>query len=356
MYTLPDIAVMLIATDGHAKIADVNSEVCRQMGYDRADLIGVGIGKYLTPESRTRMLGRLQFRESAGGFQQLPVDIQCQDGAIIAVEISTRQLFDDEGQQSGAVATLINVTQSKLAERQCVLLATELAQTHRSLTAFSRIAAAQLGQPLAMLESFVTMIEHKARPLMTPAGVQQLDQLQMEIKQYGEVLSQAAALAAVDEGEAGLHVVDLAVMLPRCVESLRAKIDACQAACVAEDALSVVIIGTSQLERVIHNLIDNAMRYRVQDRVPAMHLIVTRDGALVEISVTDNGQGVDETNSEALFESFTRDARADRLQEKGVGLAICRRIMTQAGGTIRATPGADVGSRFTLPFTDHSMV
>jgi hypothetical protein len=40
MYTLPDIAVMLIATDGE----------------DRADLIGVGIGKYLTPEFCTRML------------------------------------------------------------------------------------------------------------------------------------------------------------------------------------------------------------------------------------------------------------------------------------------------------------
>ncbi|MFT4721921.1 MAG: hypothetical protein ACI9SB_003100 [Candidatus Azotimanducaceae bacterium] len=32
MYTLPDIAVMLIATDGDAKIAEVNSEVYRQMG------------------------------------------------------------------------------------------------------------------------------------------------------------------------------------------------------------------------------------------------------------------------------------------------------------------------------------
>jgi signal transduction histidine kinase len=153
----------------------------------------------------------------------------------------------------------------------------------------------------------------------------------------------------------GVIANDLEALLPRCVESLRAKIHACQVACIVEGDLSVVTIGASQLERMIHNLIDNAMRYRVQDRVPAIHLTVTREGALVEISVTDNGQGFDEANSEALFESFKRDARADRLQEKGVGLAICRRIITQAGGTIRATSGADVGSRFISQFTDHTM-
>jgi hypothetical protein len=71
---------------------------------------------------------------------------------------------------------------------------------HGALMEFSRITAAQLGQSLPMLESFVTMIEHQARPLMTPTGVQQLDQLQVEIKQYGEVLSYVAALAAADVG------------------------------------------------------------------------------------------------------------------------------------------------------------
>jgi len=356
MVHLPDIVVMLILTDGDEKISAVNPEVSRQMGYRPEDLIGASIGKYLTPESRTRMLARLQFRGTAGGIEKLPIEIQCLDGSVMAVRVSTKQYFDDMGKQTGALATLINVTQGQQAELESVLIASELAQAHRSLGEFSRVVATQLSEPFSMFESFAGMIDHNARLLLATAGQQQLDDLQEQIKQFGEVLARVAALATVDTSDTGLHVVDLAVLVKHCVEGLRSKIEECQAAVIVEGDLSVVTIRSPQLDLVIHHLLDNAMRYRSPSRVLAIHLVCKRVGGQVEISVTDNGLGFDQKNCELIFESFKRDVRSDRLEKRGVGLAICRRIMAQADGAIHATSANGYGSTFILRFKDHSSI
>jgi light-regulated signal transduction histidine kinase (bacteriophytochrome) len=73
MQKMPDIAVMLLATDGNMQIYDVNPEVCREFGYSPEELIGQYIGRYLTQESRQMIKQRIQFREMLGGIREMQV-------------------------------------------------------------------------------------------------------------------------------------------------------------------------------------------------------------------------------------------------------------------------------------------
>ena len=107
----------------------------------------------------------------------------------------------------------------------------------------------------------------------------------------------------------------------------------------------------AQLERLVGNLLDNAVRH-ARDRVVVTLTPVGDGGA--ELTVADDGPGVPVEDRERVFERFTRldDARSAGSGGAGLGLAIARDIAERHGGTLTldgAGPGACVV--LTLPVT-----
>lgn len=105
---------------------------------------------------------------------------------------------------------------------------------------------------------------------------------------------------------------------------------------------------TAQLERVMGNLLDNAIAY-----TPAGGSIVVtaqERERQVEISVTDTGPGVPAEYRELIFERFTRVPGIEgRKQGFGLGLYFCRQVVQAHRGRIWVEPGPEgVGSRFVL--------
>jgi signal transduction histidine kinase len=108
---------------------------------------------------------------------------------------------------------------------------------------------------------------------------------------------------------------------------------------------SVVVAGDwGRLDRLIVNLVDNAVRYAKSSVVVS----VTRDGSSVELSVTDDGPGIPATDRERAFYRFARldDARSrdgDEAGGAGLGLAIVRATAQAYGGMagLEPAPPAD---------------
>jgi two-component system, OmpR family, sensor histidine kinase TctE len=101
------------------------------------------------------------------------------------------------------------------------------------------------------------------------------------------------------------------------------------------------------LEELINNLIDNALRYCPE----GASVTVTVSGtSFPELSVTDDGPGIAESERERIFERFHRGATVDA-EGCGLGLAIVREIATVHGATVKAQPGRDGrGTRFVVRF------
>ena len=113
--------------------------------------------------------------------------------------------------------------------------------------------------------------------------------------------------------------------------------------------LPLLEIDTVMVERVLANLLDNAVKYAGPN--PAL-VIAARDlGGLVEVSVEDNGPGIDSHLHAAIFDKFVRGASESARSGVGLGLSICKAIVVAHGGTIRAESLPGGGSRFsfTLP-------
>ncbi|AXE32443.1 two-component system sensor histidine kinase KdbD [Chromobacterium phragmitis] len=103
------------------------------------------------------------------------------------------------------------------------------------------------------------------------------------------------------------------------------------------------------IERVLVNLLENAGKY-----TPAgsrIELAARHDGDKVRITVTDDGPGLPAHMEQRAFDKFTRGAPESTTPGVGLGLAICRAIIENHGGTIEAGNAQPHGARFsfTLP-------
>ena len=97
----------------------------------------------------------------------------------------------------------------------------------------------------------------------------------------------------------------------------------------------------SRLERVFHNLIDNAVSFSPPEQ--PIEIAIESDAESVEISVSDHGPGIPETARERVFERFhsLRPAGEEFGQHSGLGLAIARTIVEAHSGTLTATARTD---------------
>ena len=118
-------------------------------------------------------------------------------------------------------------------------------------------------------------------------------------------------------------------------------------AIVTSDDLPVVLANAGQLRQVFQNLIGNAIKFRSTE-APVIHIGNEWTGVEWVFSVTDNGISIDPANREIIFAVFRRLHTQTEYSGNGLGLAICKRIVEQAGGTIWVEPRAAPGTTFKL--------
>jgi signal transduction histidine kinase len=100
-----------------------------------------------------------------------------------------------------------------------------------------------------------------------------------------------------------------------------------------------------RLERVLQNLLVNAVRHTDGGEV----LVEARvDDSDLVIHVTDNGEGISESQLPMVFEPFWRGDSARSSPGSGLGLSLAKRIVEHLGGQIEATSRPGRGSRFTV--------
>jgi len=117
------------------------------------------------------------------------------------------------------------------------------------------------------------------------------------------------------------------------------------------EGLPSLRLDPSLLDRVLENLVDNALKYST----PAgeVRLSARRDGAQMAVLVEDDGPGIPPADLPRIFDPFFRAVRTDSVAAgSGLGLSICKGLVEAMGGRIHAESpiGAGRGTRITLRF------
>ena len=233
---------------------------------------------------------------------------------------------------------LRDITAGKLAEQE-----REAARSSMALAEVSTTLAHEIRNPLASMELFAGLIAED------PGNRGQwVSHLRAGIRLLSGTVNNVLSL----HGGANPHLapVDLNACVQSGVEFVRPIAEQAGVALVfAEDGGQLTIQGNENLLRqVVLNLICNAIRHTpAGGKIETSTRRVSRHGAIrALVEVADTGCGIPDYLIERIFEAGF-SANGDT---PGLGLAVCRRIMTSHGGEIRASSHVDRGSTFQLEF------
>ena len=223
-----------------------------------------------------------------------------------------------------------------------------LQRSNADLATFSHAMAHDLRNPLATIAMWASVARVRAGPGEEAAPMLHVVDQIKEVAEYADgLVSDLLHYAELDRKATSPEPVDLNLAAARVITTIGSSI-AQQGAHIETGKLPTVPGRPVELELVLQNLIENAIKYR-GERPPRIRLDAARDGGVWKVRCRDNGQGIPTDAREGVFEPFTRGRTS--VPGSGLGLATCRRIVDGHGGHIWIAASGSLGTTvaFTLP-------
>jgi two-component system sensor histidine kinase KdpD len=273
-------------------------------------------------------------------------------GTLVAMEADRRRSAEqraEEIQQMHARFQAL-VSEQEALRREADRLAV-LEQVDLQRAALLRSVSHDLRTPLASIRAVASDL--RAGADHTEAVRQELLGLVCdEAERLDRIVANLLSLSRIEAGafQPDRQAVDLDELISEVIRRLGRLFEGIRLDYQVDADVPLVDIDYIQIDQVLSNLLENAARFAPQDSTVRIHVRSdgTGPGQAVEVTISDEGPGIESQRLEHLFEPL-RTGRAST--STGVGLALCKAIVEAHGGMIEATnnPGGGARLRFTVP-------
>jgi light-regulated signal transduction histidine kinase (bacteriophytochrome) len=306
-------------------------------------------GKIIYANKAAEVLFLRQTSELVGqdfGFPLLPLEVQeielIRKGRLLTVQMLASQIrWDDE---PAHLLSLRDITQLKKVSRQLEDQKTILEKTNKELEQYASIASHDLKEPVRKIIIFSDMLLNGN----SFQSVEEIKTLLVKISKSAERMKSLLNGIAAYSNFAGATMHYELVNLKEVVREVLADLEMLIAeknAQVKVDDLPTIEAIRIQMHQLFLNIISNALKYAKKEEAPAIFVKHTDLGSIIEIIITDNGIGFDNRLANKIFEPLQR-LRPKEYEGSGVGLAICKKIIDEHGGSISAKSQPGKGSEF----------
>ena len=226
-----------------------------------------------------------------------------------------------------------------------------VAEKQRELEAFVSVASHDLKTPLCSVRNNVEVILdfYRDKPLDAEGKEFLVAALRM-VGRMTKMLDSLLEYTRAGRSAKALGPVDLKSCMKSVVENLKALIEETQARVIVGLMPPMVAGDEDALVQLLQNLISNGIKFSRGEPV-VVRVTSRRDGERWEISIADNGIGIDAQHHAAIFAPFKRLHSKQEFDGSGIGLATCKRIVDQHGGQlwVESAVGQGATFHFTLP-------
>ncbi|MFG6204413.1 ATP-binding protein [Pseudomonas retamae] len=321
----------LLMIDRQGQLEHLNPVAQRQLGWED-DRLGQGLGTAL---GRPELDAQLQLVLRGGTLERAPDDLSIEvDGESRLLTYSLTPVSHTQGHILGAVMVLHDVTEQRAFERV--------------RSEFVLRASHELRTPVTGMHMAFGLFRERAKFPEESREADLLDTVNEEMQRLMQLIND---LLNFSRYQNGLQKLTLA---PCSIEDLleQAQLRFGEAAEAKGIALKVEVQGPLprlqadqvQLDRVLDNLIDNALRHTARDG--QIRLQARRHGERVIISVEDNGEGIAYGQQGRIFEPFVQVGR--KKGGAGLGLALCKEIVQLHGGRMGVYSRPGQGTQFYM--------
>lgn len=337
---------LIYAKDRNGRMLMSNKATLELIGKPWSDVEGKTDSEFLADQHPAHLLmGHDDSVMASGEFQEYE-EIVDYPGKGPRIWLSTKTPFIyARGSAVGMVGVSVDITERKNLEKEVVNISRRVAMSEMGTA-----IAHEINQPLSAASLYISgciaIIENEQD--MT-AVIPTLNLAHDQCQRAGQIIRRLRSFVS-DTGALKLavemrHIIDEACKLA----SLDWRTNSMNIT-IEEKVLGLVIKADQiQIEQVILNLISNAADAMSNISDARLHISIgPAENQMVVVTVSDNGNGIDQAMADCLFTAFTTTKGAKGM---GIGLSVCLRIIQDHGGKIWVEPGESAGATFcfTLP-------
>ena len=321
----------LLMIDRQGRLEHLNPVAQRQLGWEESRL-GQGLGDAL---QRPELDEQLYLVLRGGTLERAPDDLSIEiDGEVRLLTYSLTPVSHTKGHIVGAVMVLHDVTEQRAFERV--------------RSEFVLRASHELRTPVTGMHMAFGLLQERVHFPPDSREKDLLDTVNEEMQRLMQLINDLLNFSRYQNGlqKLTLEPCDINELL----EAARQRF-----ADTAHDQDVMVLLETqeplprvqadkAQLDRVLDNLLDNALRHT--PRSGLIRLQARRHGERLIISVEDNGEGIAYGQQARIFEPFVQVGR--KKGGAGLGLALCKEIVQLHGGRMGVYSRPGQGTQFYM--------
>jgi len=349
----------LMTTDAAGIITDVNRQMEALTGCTRDELIGAPFKNYFTDPERAAAGIKRVLREKR--ITNYELTARARDGKMTVVSYNATTFYDRDRTLQGVFAAARDITERRHIEQMLQEKNVEL----ESAKSIAEQTVERLEEVEQLKKGFLSTVSHELRTpltsirgslgLLASGAAGPLPDHVVEVVALAErnairlmaLIEDILDLERLETGKIELQMtrVPIASILRRAMESLAA-FGAHGVTVDAPNVSSSIDVDADRIVQVLVNLLSNAVKFSPPGGV--VTIAVTVDGQWTEFRVIDHGRGVPAVHRPAIFEPFRQVDPSDAREKggAGLGLAICKSIVEQHGGSIGVESEEGAGSAF----------
>ncbi|MBY8970002.1 MULTISPECIES: ATP-binding protein [Pseudomonas] len=321
----------LLMIDRQGCLEHLNPVAQRQLGWDE-ERLGQGLGEAL---GRAEMDEQLQLVLRGGNLERAPDDLEVEvEGELRLLTYSLTPVSHTQGHILGAVMVLHDVTEQRAFERV--------------RSEFVLRASHELRTPVTGMHMAFGLFRERAKFPADSREADLLDTVNEEMQRLMQLINDLLNFSRYQNGlqKLTLGACDVTDLLEHARARFTEPANAqhIELLVEAQPELPRLYADQVQLERVLDNLLGNALRHTAEGG--QIRLQARRHGERVIISVEDNGEGIAYGQQGRIFEPFVQVGR--KKGGAGLGLALCKEIVQLHGGRMGVYSRPGQGTQFYM--------
>lgn len=271
------------------------------------------------------------------------------------IRINGKIINDENGSPKTIIGIIQDIHEQRTFEeelkKQVAENTNELRRSNDDLLHFASVVSHDLREPVRKIKIFNTLLRNEKEINFNENSKKYLAKIDQSSQRMNNIIEGILAFSTLDKTRQPIEKIDLNEI----IENIKTDLEL-----IIKDKGAILITcefpeieGASILiSQLFYNLIQNALKFSKADQPPRVIItssVLTIDGIdSIQITIKDNGIGLDAAYVERIFTAFERLHSKDEYEGNGLGLSLCRKIAKRHKGTITAGGKKDEGAEFTV--------
>jgi PAS domain S-box-containing protein len=339
----------IITIDGRGVIDAFNPAAERLFGYREDEVRGQNVSRLMPEPERSRHDSHIRRYLETGEKRVIgmgrEVLAQRRDGTEFPVELTVSEL-NVPGRRL-FTGILRDISERKQAEAYRTELLYNLEAANEELKNFAYVVSHDLKAPLRGIGSLADWLHSDYAGKLDDQGREYLALMKSRVSRMDALIDGILEYSRVGRVKETRAAVDLNALVADVIHLLAPP----AGVTIAVDGPLPTVVGErTRVQQVFQNLISNAIKHldKPEGRI---RIACTDAGNAWQLSVADNGPGIEARHHERIFQLFQVLTPRDQKESTGVGLALVKKIVELYGGRVwvESQPGKGSTFFFTLP-------